>query len=201
MRKEEKTRISRERILQAAIREFGKNSYDSGSMNSICIDNGLSKGLIYHNFKNKEDLYLCALKRCIEELSGYISREDYEGKETKEKVLGIQKKRKEFFNDNPSLRNLFFYSVYEPPKNLAKEVEEIQREYFDTIASLFSTSRFREGKGLEFLCDYFVLSASMIACYTKSKLPEKTEIGVIEEEHEKNLSLFIDVLLFGILEE
>ena len=41
----------------------------------------------------------------------------------------------------------------------------------------------------------------MVACYTKSKLPEKTEIGVIEEEHEKNLSLFIDVLLFGILEE
>ena len=201
MRKEEKTRISRERILQAAIREFGENSYESGSMNSICMDNGLSKGLIYHNFKNKEDLYLCALRRCIEELVEHLKKTECKETTFENQIMCILKKREEFFESNPSFKKLFFYSIYDAPKSLQREIYDILLEYYGTVASLFSSFKFRNDKGQDFIKEYFALTSSMITCYTKRRLPEGTDILTIADEHEKNLKFFIDVIFFGIAEK
>lgn len=201
MKKEEKTRISRERILQAAIREFGKNSYSSGSMNSICEDNGLSKGLIYHNFRNKDDLYLCALKRCVDDLNGYISEGDYDDSSMESKALCILNRRIEFFATNHSYKILFFYSFYEPPKSLSKEISEIHKEYVKTIVDLLSCFKFRNGKSNDFILEYFNLSAGMIVRYTKDNIPDGMDINEIAEEHDKNLKIFIDTIFFGVAEK
>ena len=62
MKKEEKTKRTYERIMAAAIVEFGTKSYDNASLTTLCNENQISKGLIYHNFKNKDALYL----KCVE---------------------------------------------------------------------------------------------------------------------------------------
>ena len=49
MKQKEKSQISKEKILNAAIIEFGTKTYESASLNNICSDNNISKGLIYHN--------------------------------------------------------------------------------------------------------------------------------------------------------
>ena len=72
MKKEEKTRLTCEKIIQAAIAEFGTKSYEAASLNTICSDNHISKGLIYHNFKNKDELYLICVKQCYEEMTRHI---------------------------------------------------------------------------------------------------------------------------------
>ena len=56
MKKEEKTRRTYEKIRNAAIVEFGTKSYENASLNTICSENNISKGLLYHNFKGKDDL-------------------------------------------------------------------------------------------------------------------------------------------------
>ena len=200
MKKEEKTRISRERILQAAIREFGENSYETGSMNSICENNGLSKGLIYHNFKNKDDLYLCALKRCIDEMNEHISKGEYDESGIEKKVIGILSRRENFFKANPYYKKLFFYSIYEPPKNLEKEMRALRREYFKLITELLSPFHFRNGMDADFVQEYLTLSTGMVICYTEENITKDMDILAIAEEHEKNLRLFMDSLLFGIAE-
>ena len=55
MKKEEKTEITKCKILAAAIQEFGANGYVAGSVNNIC-KTGINKGLIYHNYKDKDEL-------------------------------------------------------------------------------------------------------------------------------------------------
>ena len=57
MRKETKTERTKERILAAAMDEFGSKGYAASSLNNIC-NAGISKGLLYHNFKSKDDLFL-----------------------------------------------------------------------------------------------------------------------------------------------
>lgn len=44
-------------MLKVSLIEFGNNSYKNTSINNICKKYNISKGLIYHNFKNKDDLY------------------------------------------------------------------------------------------------------------------------------------------------
>ena len=61
MRKEEKTRRTYERIMAAAMEEFGTKSYDNASITTLCNENQISKGLVYHNFKNKDELYLSSV--------------------------------------------------------------------------------------------------------------------------------------------
>ena len=48
----------RERIINAAINEFTKKGYRNASTNEIVKEAGISKGLIFHYFKNKKQLYL-----------------------------------------------------------------------------------------------------------------------------------------------
>ena len=71
MRKEDKTLRTRERILHAGSEESGHNSYRRGSITAICAS-GINKGLIYHNFKDKDDLYLACVKRSLENMVANI---------------------------------------------------------------------------------------------------------------------------------
>mgnify|MGYP002539826609 CR=1 FL=1 len=60
MKREEKNALSRQRILDAAMEEFSRNGYDGASLNTVCAEKGISKGIIYHYFKDKDELYLDA---------------------------------------------------------------------------------------------------------------------------------------------
>ncbi len=200
MKKEEKTRISKERILQAAIQEFGTHSFEEGSMNSICERNGLSKGLIYHNFKNKDDLYLKALKRCIDDMNEFIIKGSYSEEDIKERVIGIFTRREVFFCENPYYKKLFFCALYDVPEYLEYDVKELMKSYYRTLCSLLSGFSFRNGASAEFVLEYMSLSSGMIFTYTKDKLKGEKDVLKIASEHEKNLKLFADNILFGIAE-
>lgn len=45
MKQEEKTRLTRERIINAGIKEFGSKGYAGASINSVS-DSGIAKGLL-----------------------------------------------------------------------------------------------------------------------------------------------------------
>lgn len=47
----------RDLIINAALKEFGANSFDKASTNNIVKNAGVSKGLLYHYFKSKKELY------------------------------------------------------------------------------------------------------------------------------------------------
>ncbi len=47
----------RERILNAAFREFGKYGYDKTSMEQVAVEAGISKGMVFHYFGSKRGLY------------------------------------------------------------------------------------------------------------------------------------------------
>lgn len=57
--------LTKKKISDHAQKIFEKKGYNSTSIADIQNSTGLSKGTIYHHFKNKEDLYL----HCIEEAS------------------------------------------------------------------------------------------------------------------------------------
>ena len=74
MKQSEKTKRTKEKIMAAAMEEFGTKSYDAASLNTMCIENQISKGLIYHNFKNKDQLYLQCVGQCYAQMTEYLQR-------------------------------------------------------------------------------------------------------------------------------
>ncbi len=47
----------KQRIINAALEEFGKHGYDKASTNNIVKNANISKGLLFHYFTNKKTLY------------------------------------------------------------------------------------------------------------------------------------------------
>ncbi len=58
MKQEEKTLLSKSKILAAAGEVFAQKGYDMATMQDITEKCGLSKGAIYHHFKSKEEIML-----------------------------------------------------------------------------------------------------------------------------------------------
>jgi len=56
----------RDRIINAALMEFADNGYEKASTNEIVKNAGISRGLLYHYFKDKEELYDVITKYAIE---------------------------------------------------------------------------------------------------------------------------------------
>lgn len=56
MKQEEKSILSKEKILSAAGEVFAQKGFDAATMQDITEKSGLSKGAIYHHFKSKEEI-------------------------------------------------------------------------------------------------------------------------------------------------
>ena len=58
----------REKIINAAIKEFTKSGYEGASLNVIIRDAEISKGSLYYYFEDKTDLYLTVIKYVMEDI-------------------------------------------------------------------------------------------------------------------------------------
>jgi AcrR family transcriptional regulator len=73
----------RERIINAAMSEFALRGYDRASTNEIVKEAKISKGLLFHYFKNKKQLFLFLFDYGIQVLSDEIFKKI----DTKERKL------------------------------------------------------------------------------------------------------------------
>lgn len=78
-KKKELEELRRQQILSVALGLFYKNGYKNTSMADIAKAAHISKGLIYHYFKNKAELlfsYQEQLDECLDEIIAYGSAKD-----------------------------------------------------------------------------------------------------------------------------
>jgi TetR/AcrR family transcriptional regulator len=54
----------RDRVINAAIKEFAQKGYDNASTNEMVKEAGISKGLLFHYFKNKKQLFFFLFDYC-----------------------------------------------------------------------------------------------------------------------------------------
>jgi len=63
---------TRERLLDAALEVFSRRGYSAASVDEIAAEAGYSKGAVYSNFSNKEELFLALIdRRFAKEAQGY----------------------------------------------------------------------------------------------------------------------------------
>lgn len=200
MKKEEKTQRTRERILAAALEEFGTKSYDSASINTICAASQVSKGLLYHNFKGKDDLYLQCVDQCYREMLAYIQeRDDDSGAFDIPQWLAI---RQSFFGEHPHYSNIFFNTVLQPPKHLVGQIHAI-REDFDAyyqrrLKTFLSCIPLREGITTEDALSCFMVFSEMYNGYFQNKALAAEDYKTLIDAHEGKMAQLFHILLYGI---
>lgn len=128
MKRKEKNRETKRKIMEQALAEFAQNGYDDSSVNTICTE-GISKGIIYHYFDTKNDLYPACVQECFDALCTFINDHWIQMDNPSDEL-------EEYF----SLRASFFqlYQVYQPifceamishPKELMEQIRERMQGY------------------------------------------------------------------------
>ena len=205
MKQEEKSKRTRARILQAAMIEFGTKSYDMASINVICSENQISKGLLYHHFKNKDALYLECVKVCFEEMMVYMSNRAYKTDDIQGSIRNLLDVRQKFFQENPYCGNIFFNTILQPPEHLTGKIGELRREFDDFYRAcykdLLDRIPLRKGISMEMAMEYFLIFQEMFNGYFRSKACENNDFHILIEDHEMRLSTILDIMLYGIADE
>ncbi len=201
MKREEKNLQSRQKIMEAAFKEFGARSYMEASMNTICKEGGVSKGIIYHYFKDKDELYLACLKECFGVLTEYL-RTGLKKTEESAEVM-IQQyfdSRIVFFDENPYYLKLFCSAVITPPAHLAEEIGRIRKEFDDlnlnVLTSMLKKVTLRKDITVEDVVEEFKLYQDFVNAQYQMRTIDQVSI----EEHEKRCSRTLKILLYGVVE-
>lgn len=205
MKQEEKSKISYERILNAAIEEFGTDSYENTSMNSICKKYSISKGLIYHYFENKDELYLCCVKSCFDELTTFFNQKNFMGNNIQESMNSYMKLRYQFFQENPKLCKIFFQTVFYPPKHLIEQIKVLRKNFDQQNVQLFQrilrNTTLRNSMTEEKAISHLMMFQEMFNGYLQSKVSENIAFDFLMKEHETQMLEILDIMIHGIIKE
>ena len=140
MNREEKHESSRRRILESALRAFAEQGYHAAALNEIGARAGVSKGLIYHYFKDKDELYLSCVAECFDALTVYLSGVSAAlGGPPEEWLRRYFEKRLRFFAAHPLFLGIFTGVILAPLRegiDIAEVVEEF-RWYTDFFNARF----------------------------------------------------------------
>ncbi len=116
------------KIVESAIELFNINGYNGTSISDISKKAMLSKGILYHYFKNKDDLYLHCAKKCIDEYSKYLEENLQSPISKPDGITENIKVRLQFFEEYPKYKALHNYIVSKKPNHLAKELVDIRAQ-------------------------------------------------------------------------
>ena len=206
LKREEKNALTRQRIVDAAMEEFAHKGYERASLNEACAGRGFSKGIIYHYFRDKDELYLLCVQLCFDEMTAALQQ----AAQTLQGPAGAQLQayfdaRNRFFAGHPLHLGLFVDASFDPPAALAGRIRAC-RSAFDALnlavlQELLQARPLRPGISAETVAEDLRLYMDALNSGFRAALREGRPAAELLREHEERSRRYIDILLYGVLEE
>ena len=151
MTQKERQERSKQIIFQAALDEFGTADFDAVTMDSICTNHGISKGMMYHYYANKDELFLACTSEVFQALNHYLQNkiDSLANQPVFEAIRHYFFLRETFFQTRPREKHVFENAILYPPKHLADQIQTLRQpireenNYF--LRQLLSRVQLREG--------------------------------------------------------
>lgn len=195
MKREEKNQQMKKRILDSALDEFSAQGYGASSVNTICAAQGISKGIVYHYFTTKDELYLACVDECFRLLTAYLKEKMPLAGGAEEQLEGYFKLRSAFFREHPVYRRIFCEAVLSPPARLCGEVQARKRAFDDLNIEIL------EGLLAQVSLRHRIVPADVVEMFRQVQdfLVAKFR-GEEFEAYEESCKKMLDILLYGIIE-
>ena len=206
MKQEEKSALSREKILDAAMEEFARRGYAGASLNTVWEEKHISKGMIYHHFKDKDELYLFCVRRCFDALTDYLRETAAQRTGTAgERVERYFSSRLRFFSENPQLLGLFADASMNPPEHLRGEIAALRGGFdalnTDMLTQVLGSLPLRPGLSAEQAVEDFRLYMDYVNLrFRTAYVRESADPDALMREHEAMCHRQLHMLLYGVVE-
>ncbi|EZP77250.1 TetR family transcriptional regulator [Parageobacillus genomosp. 1] len=199
-------------IIKVAIEEFVKNGYEKTSTDVITSRAGISKGILFHYFKSKKNLYLYLVnyvKDLLTEKTMKALREiksDDFFERIKEIVLTKQKVTALYLQETQFIMDAFT----NPPAAVKEEMEEIIKKHYETyqgdfllehvyIKDLIQTEKLREDISVDTVIRMTMLIAEQLSNKYLALYKNK-QIDIINstESMIRELNDYLKIVKYGI---
>lgn len=119
-------------ILNAGYRVFSQNSYKKSPMSEIAAEAGISKGLLFHYFRNKKELYLYLWDNCARVTIEAMEKFDCYGREDLfESMLRGVRAKVSIIRQCPYMALFTIRAFYEKDAEVCAAVQESYHKYFN----------------------------------------------------------------------
>ncbi|MDD3242232.1 MAG: TetR/AcrR family transcriptional regulator [Eubacteriales bacterium] len=200
MKREEKNTQTRRKIIDSALREFSEKTYGEASLNTICSEGDLSKGIIYHYFKDKDELYLACVAQCYDALTAYL-----DGVVTAKNVpleQGLASyfdARIHFFAEHPLYLGVFCSTILTPPAHLLPALDPITAAFdaqvISVLTALLQSATLCPGITVEDVVTVFREYQDFVNARFQMKRFDENTL----KEHEEHCRRSLRILLYGVI--
>lgn len=198
MKREEKNIQSRHKIIANALDEFADKGYGLSSINTICSKGKISKGIMYHYFKDKDELYLTCIRECFDKLTEFLRDSLEEG--SKNQLQEYFQIRQTFFEKNPLYQRIFCDAIISPPKHLSDEISKIKTDFdnlnISVLTKILKDVNLCKDINIEQVIEIFRLFQDFINARYQMTSYNNFEI----KQHDEISSRALNALLYGIIE-
>lgn len=204
MTQKERQERSRQEILQAALEEFGSHPYEAVTMERICTGHGISKGMMYHYYSGKDELFLLCVSHVFQGLEAYLK--EHSGELPADPAQAIRSyflSRLSYFALRPKEQRIFESAMLRPPQHLREAIADLhasldehnRRFLFRTLSAL----ELRPGLEPEFLSTYL----ERLERVFQSLLDQYRDDGALPDlpSFLNRGEQLLDLLLFGVFRQ
>ncbi len=203
MKREQKNELSRQRILDAAVQEFSEKGYEAASMNTICNSNGVSKGIIYHYFVDKADLYVHCVDECFGSLVEYLGSECQGTGDVEQRLQEYFDTRLRFFAANPQYLGIFLEIILHPPVELMPRLALVRQPFDElnerTLTDILSHCTLRSSVSIPTVVEDFRMYMDYFNARFHGALLDAQSPQLALVEHERLCHRQLSMLLYGVL--
>ena len=150
----------RQRILDAAIREFAENGYEKASTNAIVKEAGIAKGLLFHYFDSKKGLYIFALEYAIDFYIDYFLQGLGDlPDDLLDRLVKWTTRKLKLFTEHPLMYRMGVAAMQDVPPDVKTELTKTYARTSERLMPIFlkglDSSKLRDGidaqKALQFV--------------------------------------------------
>lgn len=203
MTQKERQEQSRKEILQAALAEFGRYDYAQVTVDNICARHNISKGMLYHYYSGKDDLFLLCAADTFEKLSEFVAQNEFllQDRSALDSLTAYYQCREQFFAAHSQHRKVFESAMLHPPAHLENRLRELReplwqqnRHFLQCVAKKYPL---REGLQEEQVVRYL----ESIDYAFQTILEQYDETGTAQDIHDmlQIVSEILNMLLFGVM--
>lgn len=205
MQRELKSKLSIDKIVSAATEKFAEDGYAATSVDSVCEACGLSKGLIYHYFEKKEDLYLACAKKCFSEFAEYLDANAFSVDGLPKGLEEYMKLRENYFACNPIACKMFLRTVFDVPKNMQDVVlaarAPLDKQNEKIVHSMLGKSQLSRGITLKDASSILMGFERSFHIEAAKEIKNTSDVAEVFRMHETMLTKWISILLYGLIEK
>lgn len=193
------------KIIEGAIIEFGEKNFAEASTNSICKISGVSKGLLFHYYKSKDQLFLECVSKCFNEITKYttdnMTIESIDISKNLQKYFQV---RLEFFKEYPHFEHIFISAMFNAPMNLTDDILRCKNILDITnktiLESMLKSLTLKENLNLDEIIDYILdFGNFLVLKYKKNNAYRYFGDEKVFENYNDEFVKFVKMLLYGIL--